>query len=227
MKIKNNVNYFLKKGTLKFIGVAMAALGFLLYFVGWGWIAWITICTFIPAGAVLFIVGSSGRASDEDIDEYISIKMRELDPNLDLDKKYSARIVKGNETFELEGYEFREGLMYQKAKNGSVRSSEFSRSILYVLADGIYIVTRSISLVSDEAVEDVVRECLFEDIERAEITEEAKRFEFNKNVFNVKDLRLKIKLKNGGEISLPIHDDLRSEGAADKINRAIEKSGKN
>ena len=75
MKIKSNTNYFTRNDTLKIVGAAMAALSFLLYFVGWGWVAYILMCVFIPAGAVLFIVGSSGRASDKDIDEFIAVKM--------------------------------------------------------------------------------------------------------------------------------------------------------
>ena len=223
MKIKNNVNYFNKKGSLKIWGVAMVALGFLLYYFGWGWISYILMCTFIPAGAVLFIVGSSGRASDEDIDEFIEIKMRDLDPSLDTDKSYATRIIKGTEPFTLEGYEFSEGLMYQKTKSGSVRSSEFTKSILYVLTDAVYVVTRRISLISDEEGKDTVRELAIGEIERAEICEEIKSFTYNKNLFRVKDLKLRISMKNGDPLIIPIHDDLRSEGAAEAINRAVER----
>ena len=223
MKIKNNVNYFNKKGSLKIWGVAMVALGFLLYYFGWGWISYILMCTFIPAGAVLFIVGSSGRASDEDIDEFIEIKMRDLDPSLDTDKSYATRIIKGTEPFTLEGYEFSEELMYQKTKSGSVRSSEFTKSILYVLTDAVYVVTRRISLVSDEEGKDTVRELAIGEIEKAEICEEIKSFTYNKNLFRVKDLKLRISMKNGDPLIIPIHDDLRSEGAAEAINRAVER----
>ena len=222
MKVKNNENYFLKKGTLKIVGAAMAALGFLLYFVGWGWISYIIICTFIPIGAALFIVGSSGRSSDEDIDEFISVKMRELDPGLETDKKYSSRLVKNDGFFELEGYEFREGLMFQKTKSGSVRSSEFTKTLMYFLTDGVYLISRRISLITDEAGEDVILELPIGEIDRAEIGEEMKSFSFNGNLFRVKDMRLRILMKDGKEISLPIHDDLRSEGAAERINRAVE-----
>ena len=222
MKIKNNVNYFKKSDSLKFIGAAMAVLGFLLYYVGWGMISWILLCTFIPLGAVLFIVGSSGRASDDDIDEFISIKSRDLDPNLDLKKDYAKRIMKYSETVELEGYEFRDDLMFTKTKKGSVRTSEFVRTVIYTLTDAIHLTVRRISLVSDEEPADTTHEIAFDDIERLEISEEQKRFIFNKKTFSVKDKRLNVIMKNGETVSLPVHDDLRSEQIAENINHVLE-----
>lgn len=222
MKIKNNVNYFTKNDTLKFIGVAMVVLGFVLYYVGWGMLSWILICACIPVGAVLFIVGSSGRASDDDIEEFINVKSRELDPNLDLDKDYSKRIMKHTETLELEGYEYREDLMFAKTKKGSVRTSEFVRSVIYILNDALHFTVRRISLISDEETADVKREIFFDDIERLEISEEQKRFVFRKKTFSVKDKRLVVVMKNGESMSIPVHDDLRSEQIVENINHIID-----
>lgn len=223
MKIKNNVNYFIKNDSLKFIGIAMVVIGFLLYYMGWGYLAYILMSLFIPAGAVLFIVGSSGRSSDEDIDEYIEVKFRDFDTNIDLDKDYAPRIAKNSEKTLLSGYELREGLMFTKTKKGSVRSSEYVRSVIYMLNDGVYLLSGKISLVSDEAREDRVYELGFDDIAEVKISEEQKRFTFRKKLFSVKDLRLVIELRNGETVSVPIHDDLRSEHTAEMINRAIEK----
>ena len=220
MKIKNNVNYFARKGTMKIVGAAMVALGFLLYFVGWGWIAYILMCVCIPAGAALFIIGSSGRASDEDIDEFIAVKMRDLDPGLDTDRRFSGRVVKGSEPIALEGYEYREGLMFAKTKSGSVRSSELVASVVYILTDAVYLIQRRISLISDE-VEDSVRDIPFGDILSAELVEEAGSFTFNKNLFRVKAMHLRIQMKDGGEILIPVHDDMRSENAVSAINRVV------
>ena len=224
--IKNNVNYFCKDGKLKAWGVVMVALGFLLYYFGWGWISYILMCLCIPAGAVLFIIGSSGRASDEDIDGLIEVKMRGLDPSLDTDKRYASRIPKGFEPIRLEGYELRDGLMFRKAKDGALRSSEFTGSVLYVLTDAIYLVKRTFSLISDEEPTEGVHELSFDSISRAEIFEETRSFAFKKNLFRAKVLRLRLVLESGEEISLPIHDDLRSESAVELINRAVEKGKK-
>jgi hypothetical protein len=224
MKVKNNENYFLKKGTLKYVGVAMAALGFLLYYVGWGWISYIVMCTCLPGGAVLFIVGSSGRAADEDIDEYIAVKMRGISRERELEKNFSARLSPLDSFYELEGYELSEGLMFAKTKGGSVRSSVFTKTLVYILTDGLYLVGRSISLIDEEKCEDRAGELLFSDMERAEICEEMKSFNFRGNLFRVKDMRLKIVMKSGEEISIPMHDDLRSELIVERINREIQRT---
>ena len=222
MKIKNNVNYFTKGDSLKFVGAAMVALAFLLYFVGWGWISWILICTFFPVGAVLFIVGSSGRSGDDDIDEYIAVKTRELDPNLDLNKDYAQRIMKYSEAVEIEGYEFRDGLMYTKTKKGVVRSSEFTKTVIYTLTDALHITSRTVPLTTDEERADRVLELPYEDIVRAELSEEQRRFVFNKKSFSVKELRFCVVMANGETVSMPIHDDLRSEQLVENVNRILE-----
>ena len=222
MKLKNNVNYFKKNDSLKFIGAAMAILGFLLYYVGWGWISYIIICTFIPAGAVLFIVGSSGRASEDDIDEFIKIKTRELDPNLDLDKDYSKRIMKHSEAINAEGYEYRQGLMFKKPKSGTVRSSEYTASVIYTLTDAFHLTSRSFSLVSDEEPVTSSREISFDSIKTVEFRDETKRLTFGGNSFSVKDTRLFFVMNDDSEISIPVHDDLNSENLAENFNHILD-----
>ena len=222
MKIKNNVNYFAKNNSLKFVGVAMVALGFLLYYFGWGWPAYILMCVCIPLGAALFIVGSSGRSGDDDIDEYIAVKMRDLDPKLDINKDYAKRVMKHYEAMEIEGYEYRDGLMFKKTKVGSVRSSEYVRSVIYFLEDAFHITSRRISIISEEDVSDNVYELSLDEVDRLALSEESKRFIFRKTSFSVKDTRLCVIMKNGEKIELPIHDDLRSEQIVESANRILE-----
>ena len=200
----------------------MAALGFLLYFVGWGIISWIITCTFIPAGAVLFIVGSSGRSGDDDIDDYIALHTRELDPGLDLDKNFAKRISKHRAPVEIRGYEFGEDLMYAKMKNGTVRTSEYTASVIYMLIDGLYIVSRNISLISDEERADKIFELPYGEIDRVTLSSETKNFIFNKKSFTAKDTRLCIDMKGGDSVSLPIHDDLNSEQLVENIDRILK-----
>ena len=116
--------------------------------------------------------------------------------------------------------------MFRKAKDGALRSSEFTGSVLYVLTDAIYLVKRTFSLISDEEPTEGVHELSFDSISRAEIFEETRSFAFKKNLFRAKVLRLRLVLESGEEISLPIHDDLRSESAVELINRAVEKGKK-
>lgn len=223
MNIKNNVNYFTKTDTLKYVGIGMAALGFFLYWFGWGWISYLIICTFIPAGAVLFVVGSSGRANDSDLDELIEVKMRELDPNLDLDKDYKGRIMKHSETVEISGYEYGDGIMVAKMKNGTVRSSKFTKTVIYTLSDALHLTSRSVSLITDDECQTNTYEIPFEKIEKTELFEETKSIVFNKNSFRVKIVRFVIVMSDGSELSFPIHDDMSSETLVENTNRIITK----
>ena len=57
---KDHINYFKKTDTLKYVGGVMAVLGVLLYMFGWSYVSYIIATVFLPAGGVLFLIGSSG-----------------------------------------------------------------------------------------------------------------------------------------------------------------------
>jgi len=147
---KSHINYFKRSDSLKYIGIVLAVLGVFLYMFGWSYISYIIATIALPIGGALFIIGSSGRASDGDINEYITKRTEGIEIDLENNPSIKKRLLKQIPVETVEGYEYRDGLMVTKAKDGSIRSSEYTKSVLYSLSDALHIVSRRISIVSDE-----------------------------------------------------------------------------
>lgn len=214
---KHNINYFKKSDSLKGVGLGMAVVGLVLLWLGWSYLSYILTCILLPAGLVLFFVGSTGRSSDEDIDTDIKRLTEGLEIDLGDDKRYAKRVLSHIEPAVCEGYEYREGLMLTKAKNGSVRSSEYTKAIIYLLSDGLYIVSRTFSLVSDDKHDGAV-ELLYADISCVRIDRESASVAFGKKKFNVKHVRLVIEYGEGQVFSTPIHDDVNSDKLVETLS---------
>ena len=220
MNLKYNINYFKKSDLPKFLGICMLAIGFICLWLGHGYFSWIIMSVFLPVGLVLFIYGSSGKASDADIDGCIEMKSMDMEVDLSSDIHYNRRILKGVEPIVAEGYEYRPGLMLTKAKNGSLRSSEYRRTIVYILSDSLYITTRLISLVTEDVTNEIV-EIPYTDIEKVQLKTEESTLTFGKNSFRAKITVMSVERKNGETFECPISDDITSENEVAKLNGVI------
>ena len=218
MNFKEHINYFKKTDTLKFVGIALAVLGIVLFFFGWGYISYILMSVSIPCGIALIVVGSVGRSNDGDIDTFIKNSMDGLDIRLEEDPAYVKRIVKHMPKEIISGYEYEDGFMLKKQKSGKVCSSQYSQAVLRFLSDGLYLSKRTVSLISPD-VSNTLHEIPYGIIKNASIVREQKRIAFNKNSFMVKDVRLLIEYGEGLTLSTPINDDIKSDELAEKINK--------
>ena len=151
MENKHNLNYFKKSGWQKPLGAGLFIAGVLLFLFGWSYFSYILSIIFVLLGIALFLIGSSLRATDSDIDEFITKNLADFNVRLEEDKNYSRRILKHIPREELEVYKYDDGLMFTKTKTGNLRSSEYVKSIIYILSDGLYVASRSISIVSGES----------------------------------------------------------------------------
>ena len=221
MNYKHNTNYFKRSGSMGTIGLGLLVVGLLCLWVGWSmsYFAFLFSLLALPTGAVMFFIGSSGRSSDEDIDACVGKMGERLEVDLGEDKKYAKRVRKIPAPAYVEGYEYAEGLMYAKAKNSSVRSSEYTKAIIYFLTDGLYVAHRTVSLV-EENVRNSAFEISFAELENVEIIRDHRYFSFNKNSYRVNYVRLNITYGGGKLLSMPIHDDVES----DKLVELIKES---
>lgn len=217
MNFKHNINYFKSSDIIKWIGICLCLFTVALYFFGWGFISYILMCLSLPIGAVLFIIGSSRRSSDADIDEDIERLCRGVEIDLVEDKDFAKKLNKSFSPMTFEGYEYDDGLMFTKSKNSSVRSSKYTKAIVYVLSDSLYIVKRSFSLISD-GVENTTFEFPFADIDAIKIYSEKKTVTFEKKAFDVKLVRFTVICDNKIMISLPSPDDINTDRIIEKMN---------
>lgn len=217
---KDHINYFKKTDTLKYVGGVMAVLGVLLYMFGWSYVSYIIATVFLPAGGVLFLIGSSGRASDSDMKEYIVKRTEGMEPDLENDPSIKKRILKQLPVEVVEGYEYKDGVMVTKAKDGSVRTSEYTRSLVYPLTDAVYVVSRSISLISDDTQDSAV-EVPYSQIRDIRLEKNNIRLSFGKKVFRVGDVRFVIEYDGDKIISLPARDNASLDSFMETLKRTV------
>ena len=222
MNFKQNINYFKGNDLIKIIGICLCLFTVALYFFGWGFISYILMCLSLPIGAILFIIGSGRRASDSEIDEYIEKLGKNIEIDLIEDSKFAKRLNKAFSPMIFEGYEYEDGLMLTKSKVNSVRSSKYTKAVIYVLGDSIHIVKRSFSLISDD-MENLTFEIPFTDIDSIELFHEAKTVTFEKKIFEVKFVRLNVISNGEVTVSLPAPDDINTERIIEKMNATATK----
>ena len=212
--LKRKQNYFKQSDAPRIVGLGLLLVGFILLFCS-GYLdvkyvlvifAWIAM----PVGLVLFIVAGTMRTDEENIDKHIEDQLMGLEISAAEEDKYRKRLLPQKHPRVLEGYEYREGLMLRRDKVNTLRSSEFSRTLLYLLRDGFFLVTRTVSLVDSDWREQRV-EVVLSDICGVELCEEQKHLTFEKHAFEARDVRLVFRYRDGGTYSVPVHRDLDLE----------------
>ena len=216
---KNSVNYFKKSDTPQYVGGGLLIVSLAALWLGWGMISYIFAIIGAPVGFILFLIGASGKVSDQDMDNYIENKMADLKIDIDNDRRYQTKLLRHLKEYTAEGYLFSDDVMIKKRKDGSLRSSEFSRAKIRILSDRLYILHRQMSLISDETVTEK-HEIDLDRITSVTVERDSKRMIFNKNTFFAKPCHLCITYDDT-ELSLPIADAITSDDLADVINRQI------
>lgn len=219
---KESINYFVKNDTLKFVGAGLLIAGLLCMWLGFrlGIVGWILAIIGTPTGIVLFFVGGAGRANDADMESVITQKMAGLEIGIDNEKHYQLKLLKHLKEITIEGYKFYDGVMLKKLKDGSLRTPDFTRSIVKILKDSLYIVSRDISLIYDDVV-NTTYEISYDSIKSIEIEREQKRVVFNNNTYFTKPCYLHI-VYDETEIRLPIVDAITSDELVDNIKRQMD-----
>ena len=229
MNFRNNINYFKKKDSMKGIGAGLLIVGLFFLWLGigyLGWVAWIFMMIAIPAGFLMFIVGSIISSTESDIDEDIVKKCEGIELDLENDKDFAKRILKNIAPSVAQGYEYNgEGLMFRKDKRGSWRSSKYTKYVIYALTDGLYINCRTVSLIS-EYVENRSFEVPYDMVDSIEIKKEENTIQVGKNSFNIKKSRFIIKYGEDFTFSAPMNDDIKSEEFVDTLNKFVAKAKK-
>ncbi len=218
---KENTNYFKKSDTLKFAGVATAVISVILFFFGWSYFSYIISCLGAPAGIVMLILGTLGRAKEEDIVNYINKHTKEIKIDLVENKNLAKRVLKNPEPLIAEGEVYREGVMIKRTKEGKMRSSLYAKSVIYPLDDALYIVSKTISLISDD-IEEITVEIPYSAIECFETREEKMNIAFEKKTYNVKKYELFVEESNGKTYSLPIENSISTDNFVKKVSELIQ-----
>ena len=218
MDIKHNKNFFKFNDSIKVWGGIMLVAGLLLLWLGWSYISWILMLLLTPSGLFLFLYASIVRSNDADIMEDIEKALEDMDTKIENSPHYDKR-AKYKDPYIANGFEYEGELLFQKAKDGSVFSSKYTRSAIHILKDRFYIISKTVSPVSEE-VENKIYDLPFSEITSIEINKISKKTPYKKSYFMAKQVTLDITC---GEniIKLPIHEDIDSDEFLNKAKKSV------
>lgn len=225
MNIKQNINYF--KISDKFNRASVLVLGggvasMLLAFFGLGRFVFFTLAgLLLPVGFVMYLIGTTQRATDEDI--RVQIEQATTDMEVDLSKitKYQRRIVPGKEPRVLSGFDYDDGLMFTKTtRNSNVVSSSYTKALLYQLKDEFYIIRRKVSLISEDIINEVI-EIPFVDICSINYVTEKKTVTYGNKFYDVEITKIEINYGENEVISFPIGKDVEAEDYTAKLGKIV------
>ena len=215
-----SINYFLKTDTLKVVGAIVLALGLISLAIGIGIAGLIIAIIGTPVGIVLFIVGSSGKATDDDMEADLEKKMIDFRIDIDNERRYKIKLLPNQKDITIEGYNFDGDRMLKRLTSGCIRTDSFTRTKIRLLSDRIYILTRTISHISDES-STTIHEIMLEDFIVAGIQRAQKEIIFNGNKFSVKTCHLVITTADS-VLSFPIIDAITSDELVNTLDRHVK-----
>ena len=177
MNYKKNINYFTKTDLIKYVGIIMLIIGGVMLVWGWGFFSYLIMAAFLPLGVVLFLVGSSQRAGEKELDDMIRRATEGVVQDIEANPKLHRRLAKRPDPILAEGYELRRGVMLAKAQNGSLRSSEYTKAHLIPLTNALSISVRTVSLISDQT-QNLQLEVPYDQITGVSLQREEKKLTF-------------------------------------------------
>lgn len=146
-KIQDKSLYFHQKDILRPIGAVLMPVGLVWFYFGWSYISYILPSIMVPAGLILFIVGSSKLISDNDIAEQMDHAMIGYDQSVTDMVGFDRVVLKQPAPVEISAYHFGDKAKYfKKGKNGTPISDQYTRSHLFFTKDSIILVSRTISI---------------------------------------------------------------------------------
>lgn len=204
---KRHWKYFEKSGRALSIGTAsiLASIAMLLWtwFIWWSYLFYILGFVLFPVGIVLFVIGSVGISSDEDIDHVVSRLSAEADLDPERDAAIIQKQLKRPSPEVISGYDYSVGVMFKKAKKSNiVRTEIFKKATLVALEDSLYVSYVSVNIPMESA-EKAIFEIPYCKIEDIRVAFERRTVRFLKNSFSVKDSRLEIISEGERVLSLP------------------------
>ena len=221
MNNKQLVNFFKKTSMIMYVGIILIILGGVFVFRrGFGTKA--IGFTIMAIGAAIFIVGVSLRASEKDVLSCLAKKMDGMDYTYDTLAVNERRVLRNIKPEVTEYYDYEDGAMFKRAKDGTLISSQKTKSIIFIIKDALIVRTRTVSIF-DENVKDRRIEIPFSAITDISVVREEKKLSFMNKTYDVTVDKLVVKYGNGYRFVTPVHADSKSKEIAERLNREIER----
>jgi len=203
---KRHLKYFSGSDDLRLYGtILMGTSGFLFvwtWYMMWSYALYLLTFILLPIGVTLFVLGSVGKSTDEDIDGVISRLSSAADIDNEKDVALIRRQLKKPSPEIISGYDYSDGLMFRKTKSGFVRSEVFKKATILPLTDSLYVSFATVNIPC-ESVKKEIFELPYNEIEEIRVVSERKTIRFAKKSFSVNDSRFEIVSNGNIVLSLP------------------------
>ena len=218
---KANINYFTKWEGLRTLGLGMLIVGFGSLWLARSYLMYIGGAALIVAGFAIFMAGNIGRSSESDIMSEVARRKEGIEfPEVENERDYQKRVPQRQEILDFEGFSLRQGLYLKKMKNGSICSSEYSKTRMFLLTDAFYIKSKTFSLVSEEERSDTC-ELPFTLVENIELESDRQTLTSGKKSFSVTVSHMVITYDGGKKLRLPGKDDAYADELVKRLKKMV------
>ncbi len=219
---KRFINFFKKWEGAALLGIGMLAAGALCLWLSRAisWYLYMLSGPLMAVGAVFFIYGSIGRATEADIRELIPRFAEKIAfPELE-ELPISRRVPKEYETMEFKGFVLTPGNYLKRAKDASLMSSEYDYAKVAVLKDAYYVKTLRFSFV-EKKEECATHDIRFDTITDITVVREKEKLTCGKKEFTAKRCHLIFVYEDGKRLALPAGDDVLTDELAITLKRKL------
>lgn len=224
MEYKNNEKYFKQNATLLIVGIAMIVVGWLLKLLlqnDGGWEIYQITNLLLVGGVVLSVMFFFVRPKDDELDEQIKRFIS------DDEEAAKAKVIEDDkrchiiETIQLADYiPDHENSKYFKGRDGTVRTSWYSSSVIVLTEKRFYVYRRQFCI-TDECVTDEFKRFEYVNVENCDIQSRQADYSFGKKTASREVCTFNI--NSPGEVfSIIAHPDSFSDAFAERLNRRIE-----
>ena len=220
---KKHQNYFKRGDTMKITAVAIMVVSLALFLFGWSYLSYIQFFVAMPAGIALLVVHFMTTAGEEDIVRYAEkateeISLAKLEES-DRKKKPATTWA----PIATDGYEYPENVLVRRGKKGILRSSQYTKALLYPLDSGVGVMGTTVSVVSEQ-IENFSTEIPYANIRSISLAQEIHRIPVGKKSMSVTAHRLVIEYGENETLSVPMHDSVDTDAWIAKVQGLAEKS---
>ena len=215
------LGYFNSKSTMKYIGVSLLVLCIILFYFGRGYITYVLMCMSMVAGLVITLISTLGKASESDIDAYIESRTVDLEYKATNEKAFLQKRQKHLDVITGGAFEIIPGSPIKRGKDGSIRTTSYTKHIIYPLETGIAVVYRKVSLLGDETTE-AQFELSFADLTDFRIESEPVKLTYAQTTVEANRDILVIGGTGIDTVRLPTHSDASTDEIVSRILRLKE-----
>lgn len=215
------LGYFNSKSTMKFIGIALLVLCVVLFYFGRSYITYLLMCASMVAGLVITLISTLGKASESDIDAYITSKTADLEYKATNEKAFLQKLQKHMEPAVGGAFEIVPGSPIKRGKDGLIRTTSYVKHIIYPLDSGIAVAYRRVSLLGDETVSEQL-EIAFDKLKEFRVESEPITVSYGQSTVAASRDLLVIVGEGMEPVKLPIHSDASTDELVARILRFKE-----